>query len=75
MNSATYYGLSWNTGQLAGNEYVNFVISGLVEYPAYVFLLLTLNRWGRKVILCGSMIVAGLALLLNIAVPSGMKFF
>lgn len=74
VNSATYYGLSWNTGTLAGNEYVNFIISGVVEYPAYIFLLLTLNRWGRKVILCGSMAVAGLALLLSIFVPAGMSW-
>lgn len=69
VNSATYYGLSWNTGNLAGNEYVNFVLSGLVEYPAYIFLLLTLNRWGRKFVLCGSMIVAGLALISNLFIP------
>lgn len=73
VNSATYYGLSWNTGNLGGNEYINFLISGLVEIPAYTFLLLTLNRWGRKMILCGSMAVAGLALLSNVFVPAGMK--
>ncbi|XP_075216993.1 organic cation transporter isoform X2 [Lycorma delicatula] len=74
VNSATYYGLSWNTGNLAGNEYINFIMSGLVEYPAYIFLLLTLNKWGRKIILCGTMVVAGLALLLNIVVPDGMSW-
>ncbi|KAJ8949971.1 hypothetical protein NQ318_002379 [Aromia moschata] len=47
-NNITYYGLSWNTNNLAGNRYLNFVISGAVEIPAYTFLILTLNRWGRK---------------------------
>ncbi|KAF5290279.1 hypothetical protein FQR65_LT11613 [Abscondita terminalis] len=71
VNSMTYYGLSWNTSNLGGNDYINFVISGAVEIPAYSFLLLTLNRWGRKYILCGCMVVAGVALLLTMAVPNG----
>ncbi|KAF5290282.1 hypothetical protein FQR65_LT11616 [Abscondita terminalis] len=65
----SYYGLSWNTSNLGGNDYVNFIISGAVEIPAYIFLLLTVNRWGRKYILCGCMITAGVVLLLTMAVP------
>ncbi|KAF5279391.1 hypothetical protein FQA39_LY05501 [Lamprigera yunnana] len=69
VNSMTYYGLSWNTNNLGGNAYINFVISAAVEFPAYTFLLLTLNRWGRKSILCGCMVTAGVSLLLTMAVP------
>ncbi|XP_031617950.1 organic cation transporter protein [Contarinia nasturtii] len=69
VNSATYYGLSWNTSNLGGNDYVNFIISGAVEFPAYTFLLLTLNRWGRRNILCGCMLVAGTMLLTTILIP------
>ncbi|CAG9763144.1 unnamed protein product [Ceutorhynchus assimilis] len=68
-NNITYYGLSWNTNNLGGNPYLNFVISGAVETPANIFTLLTLNRWGRKKILCGSMIVAGSALLATTITP------
>ncbi|EFA00131.1 organic cation transporter protein [Tribolium castaneum] len=68
-NNITYYGLSWNTNNLAGNPYINFVISGAVEIPAYTFLLFTLNRWGRKFVMCGCMIFAGVALLLTMAIP------
>lgn len=70
VNSATYYGLSWNTNSLGGNVYTNFVISGAVEFPAYTFLLFTLNRWGRRNILCGCMLVAGVTLLMTIIIPS-----
>lgn len=56
VNSGTYYGLSWNTNNLGGNDLLNFVISGAVEIPAYTFLIFTLNRWGRKTILCSSML-------------------
>lgn len=70
VNSGTYYGLSWHASNLGGNDYVNFLISGLVEVPAYTFLIFTLNRWGRKVILCGCMLISGLALLATLFVPA-----
>ena len=69
VNSGTYYGLSWNASSLGGNDYVNFVISGIVEVPAYTFLIFTLDRWGRKSILCGCMLVSGVALLATLFVP------
>ena len=31
-----YYGLGFNSGNLAGNFYLNFAASGLVEIPAYL---------------------------------------
>lgn len=74
VNSGTYYGLSWNTSNLGGNDLLNFVISGAVEIPAYTFLLFTLNRWGRRNILCGCMLTAGTMLLLSMAVPAGMDW-
>lgn len=67
--SGTYYGLSWSTSTLGGNVLINFVISGAVEFPAYYFLVLTLNRWGRKKILTGSMVLGGTMLLLALIVP------
>ncbi|XP_014220696.1 organic cation transporter protein [Trichogramma pretiosum] len=74
VNSGTYYGLSWNASSLGGNDYVNFVISGLVEVPAYTFLIFTLNRWGRKIILCGCMIVSGSILVGTLFVPRDMTW-
>ncbi|XP_015524354.1 organic cation transporter protein [Neodiprion lecontei] len=74
VNSCTYYGLSWNTSNLGGNEFVNFGIAASVEVPAYLFLLFTLDKWGRKVILCGCMLIAGIALLLTVLVPAGMPW-
>lgn len=71
VNSGTYYALSWNTSNLGGNDIINFVIAGAVEIPGYLFLLFTLNRWGRRNILCGCMLAAGTLLLLTWAVPDG----
>ncbi|XP_060648114.1 organic cation transporter-like protein [Drosophila nasuta] len=72
--TGVYYGLSWSTNNLGGNVLLNFVISGAVEIPAYCFLLLTLNRWGRRSILCGCMLVAGCGLILSAAVPQDMHW-
>ncbi|KAK9878401.1 hypothetical protein WA026_021708 [Henosepilachna vigintioctopunctata] len=68
----TYYGLSWSTNNLVGNPYLNFILSGAVELPAYTFLILVLNRWGRKKVQCGCMITAGISLLLSIIIPDDM---
>ena len=72
--SGAYYGLSWNTQSLSGNPIVNHVLSGAVEIPGYLFLLLTLNRFGRKIILAGNLIFAGLVLLLSILVPQNINW-
>ncbi|EDW98974.1 organic cation transporter protein [Drosophila yakuba] len=74
VNSGVYYGLSWNTNNLGGNQLVNFVISGAVEIPGYTLLLFTLNRYGRRSILCGTMLVAGISLLATVFVPSDMDW-
>ncbi|KAH8332812.1 hypothetical protein KR074_011293 [Drosophila pseudoananassae] len=74
VNSGVYYGLSWNTNNLGGNQLVNFMISGAVEIPGYMLLLFTLNRWGRRSILCGTMLIAGVSLLATIFVPSDMNW-
>jgi OCT family organic cation transporter-like MFS transporter 4/5 len=62
----TYYGLSLNTGNLGGDFYVNFLISGVVEFPAYALCLLLLDRWGRKKCHCSSMLLGGIACLSTI---------
>lgn len=68
--SGAYYGLSWSTGSsLSGDPILNHVLSGAVEIPGYIFLLLTLNRFGRKKILAGNLIFAGTVLLLSLIVP------
>lgn len=73
--SGTYYGLSWGINDyLGGNPFLNFVISGAVEFPAYFFLILTLNRYGRKKILTGSMFCAGIALLASFIVPQNPRW-
>ncbi|KAG5672187.1 hypothetical protein PVAND_002337 [Polypedilum vanderplanki] len=72
--SGAYYGLSWSSGDLIGNPRFNHIISGFVELPGYVLLLLTLNRFGRKKVLAGNLTFAGIVLLLSLAVPQDITW-
>ena len=65
VNSATYYGLSWNVSSLGNNIFLDYFILGIVEIPANLSLLLLLNKFGRQKTLCGYMLIAGAALLIT----------
>ena len=69
VNSGVYYGLSLNTSNLGGNDYLNFAIAGAVEVPAYLFLILSLSRFGRKIVLCGCMLAGGVCMTACAFVP------
>lgn len=45
MVSLVYYGLSFNVDDLAGNVYLNFALSGLVEIPAYLMATILVNKY------------------------------
>jgi hypothetical protein len=59
--SMGYYGLSLNTGNLSGDFYINFLLSGLAEFPAYTLCLLLLDRIGRRKLHVSCMILGGVA--------------
>ncbi|CAH1797125.1 unnamed protein product [Owenia fusiformis] len=69
VNILVYYGLSLQTGYLAGNLYLNFFLSGLVEVPAYLAVTFSLNRYGRRWPVCIFHIMAGLFLIATILIP------
>ena len=60
-----YYGLSLNSGSLKGSIYLNFMLSGLVEFVSYTacFSIQKLGRNGPHVF---GMVTAGLACLATI---------
>ncbi|XP_060068379.1 organic cation transporter protein-like [Ylistrum balloti] len=64
--SMVYYGLSLNTGNLGGDFYVNFLLSGLVEFPAYTLCLVLLDRVGRRILHAACMIVGGIACIVTL---------
>ncbi|CAG5130923.1 unnamed protein product [Candidula unifasciata] len=69
VNALVYYGLSLNTGNLAGDPYLNFCIAGAVEIPAYALCIAFLNKVGRRWPLVLSMYLGGLACILSGCIP------
>ncbi|GFU15713.1 organic cation transporter protein [Nephila pilipes] len=71
VNSFMYYGLSFNTNDLAGNPYLNLFLAGALEFPSYAFLFWSIKKWGRRLTLIFLMVVGGAACASIVAVPDG----
>ncbi|CAH1796213.1 unnamed protein product [Owenia fusiformis] len=72
VNTVTYYGLALSTNNLSGNRFVNFFIGGIVELPAYLFIMFLLHILGRRHPLFLFHILAGLALIASPFIPKGL---
>ena len=47
--SFVYYALTLDSGELIpGNIYINFAVSGLIEFPAYTVSIFLLHYFGRR---------------------------
>ncbi|PNT61909.1 hypothetical protein BRADI_5g22900v3 [Brachypodium distachyon] len=57
--SVVYYGLSLNVVNLKTNLYVSVAINSLAEMPAYLLTALLLDRFGRKPLGIGTMLLSG----------------
>ncbi|CAG9577071.1 unnamed protein product [Danaus chrysippus] len=60
-----------NVGSLGLDIFLTFTIATATEFPADTFLTVVLDRWGRRWLACGSMVVSGIFSLLATAVPIG----
>eukprot|EP00106_Octopus_bimaculoides_P002413 XP_014769855.1 PREDICTED: organic cation transporter protein-like isoform X2 [Octopus bimaculoides] len=60
-----YYGLLFSSGDLTSNLYLSSFLSGLAEIPAYIILIFTLDRLGRKPLYCTSTILSGIACIIS----------
>ncbi|XP_071956984.1 organic cation transporter protein-like [Antedon mediterranea] len=69
--SLVYYGLSLSTASLGGRDYLAFILSGVVEIPAYIVAIPAIGTFGRKRVLCAFMILGGVACLTTVWVPMG----
>lgn len=61
-----YFGLALNSENLNGNLYLNFGLAGIVEIPAYLLVIVLVDRFGRRRLYSIWMIIGGLACLSTI---------
>ncbi|XP_078518230.1 solute carrier family 22 member 6-A-like [Lissotriton helveticus] len=71
--SFSYYALAMDLQNFGVSIYLIQVIFGLVDIPAKCICLLAMNYLGRKGTQAGSLILAGIAILTNIFVPSELQ--
>nr|XP_012230838.1 PREDICTED: organic cation transporter protein [Linepithema humile]XP_012230839.1 PREDICTED: organic cation transporter protein [Linepithema humile]XP_012230841.1 PREDICTED: organic cation transporter protein [Linepithema humile]XP_012230842.1 PREDICTED: organic cation transporter protein [Linepithema humile] len=58
-NSIAYYGLALNTTNLVGNPFLMLFLSALVELPAYIFMIFTMDRAGRRCLVSTFLMIGG----------------
>uniref|UniRef100_A0A1I8AAU6 MFS domain-containing protein n=2 Tax=Steinernema glaseri TaxID=37863 RepID=A0A1I8AAU6_9BILA len=66
-----YNGMSLFSTTLVGNPYMNYILSGLVELPAYLITPELLNRFGRRNTVIISHLFTGICLTSLYLVPQG----
>lgn len=68
-NGLTYYAISLNAENLNENIFLSFFLTGIAEIPGYIIMIFTINRLGRKFVICSSLLLAGIVLIAEVAVP------
>ena len=75
ITTLVYYGLSLSAGDLGVDFYVSFFVSGAVEVPAYLYVMFALHWTGRKLNLCGSLVLGGLACLVSLLISKLLGYY
>ncbi|XP_003971540.1 solute carrier family 22 member 2 [Takifugu rubripes] len=71
-SAVVYQGLIMRLGILGGNVYIDFLISAMVEFPAALLILLTIERIGRRLPFATANIVAGASCFITAFLPDSM---
>ncbi|XP_019959274.1 solute carrier family 22 member 2-like [Paralichthys olivaceus] len=71
-SAVVYQGLIMRLGILGGNVYIDFLISGLLEFPAAFLILFTIERIGRRLPFATANIVAGASCFITALIPDSM---
>ncbi|XP_072218775.1 solute carrier family 22 member 2-like isoform X1 [Leuresthes tenuis] len=71
-SAVVYQGLIMRVGIAGGNVYIDFLISGLVEFPAAFLILFTIERIGRRLPFASANIVAGVSCIITAFIPDSM---
>ncbi|XP_032881597.1 solute carrier family 22 member 2-like [Amblyraja radiata] len=69
-----YQGLVMRLGTLGGNIYLDFFISGAVEIPAAILILLVIERIGRRLPFATGGLVSGASCLIAAFIPESVSW-
>lgn len=69
------FGMTQYIGQVGGNIFINFAVSGATQIPGNFVAWWAMNKLGRKITLIVSNSVAGTAALFLIVTPQGKLIF
>ncbi|KAJ8029090.1 Carcinine transporter [Holothuria leucospilota] len=70
-----YFGFALSTGELAGNPYLNFFISSLVELPARIIPMWLLKISGRIMPLSLSFVLGSIMMVAMVILQSGTRMY
>lgn len=68
-----YYGLAMNPNFLGGDRYISFIVGAVLEIPALIIVLFTMNTLGRKTLFLGGFLAGALCLLATLPIPEGIS--
>lgn len=71
-NSLVFYGLSLNTGNLAGNPFLVLFLVGLAEIPGYFMATFLIDRLGRRSVCTSFMVLGGCFCIIAAFIIQGM---
>lgn len=71
-NSLVFYGLSLNSGNLAGNPFLVLFLVGLAEIPGYLLAIFLIDRLGRRSVCTTFMVFGGFACIIAAFILHGM---
>lgn len=67
--SLVYYGMSINAVSLSSNKYLSFMLVTVVEIPAYIVVVMVLDKYGRKKTLIATYVTCAVSSLLFAFLP------
>ncbi|CAN7982285.1 unnamed protein product, partial [Ixodes pacificus] len=70
-NNCAYYGLHINVSNMSGNEFLNFFLLGLVEFPASFAAWWTMEHYGRRWTNVSYQLLVSMACVASCFIPSG----
>ncbi|XP_072123230.1 solute carrier family 22 member 2-like [Mobula birostris] len=69
VSAMVYLGLVMRLGVIGGDVYLNFFFSGLMEIPSAIFIVLLVDRVGRRWPFAASYLLAGVTCLVTAFIP------